>query len=858
MKSLARLISSLALAGVVSLTAGTLPAIAQERLCDTQLTDCRAAILTLIRNETQGLDVGFWYMADARFSNEIVKKFQAGLPVRVLMDDRADESKPTNTPTVQQLKDAGIPMRKKNGGGILHWKMMLFHGQNVVEFSKANFASEEFAPNQLGVDWNDEAIFTTRDDRLTNTFRTKFDNLWIDTSNYSNYANITSPLVRRYPIYPLDASLNLPPGQDFASRAVARYNQEQSGIDVLVFRANDNRHTDAMIAAVKRGVPVRVIHDPQQYREPLYWQDASNIDWMSMNGVQIKHRAHQGLMHEAAVIMHGLGEVIFGSSNWSPGSGNFQLEHNFFYTPSMNKVLDSGETFYEWFEDQFNRKWNNTSAFVPFQPLPPNAPAYSAPVNGTAGVPLTATLRWEGGYWAHKYDIYFGTTSTPPLIATDVKTGAPGPNVAETYSIPDLLPGTTYYWRVVGKTMADRTASGQTWSFQTAATGGGSATNVVMYAGRAPTVAGTWQVVSDATAAGGSRMYQPDMGAAKVASPSSSPANYFEIAFNVQAGVPYALWIRGKAQNDSYNNDSVWVQFSNSVDGSGTPLWRIGSTSGTWIGIEDCSGCGVQGWGWQDSGYGVGVMGAPVYFTTTGVQRIRVQQREDGISLDQIVLSPSTYMGRAPGGTKNDATILPEAGVASGPPPPPGIDEIVVHAQSVTTFAGTWKKESDTTAADGIRMHNADAGAAKLTTASASPGNYFEASFDVEAGKAYHLWLRMKADNNSYSNDSVFVQFTNSRDGTGTSAWRIGTTSALTVSLEEGSGAGVSGWGWNDNAYGSSGAPVYFATSGTQKIRIQVREDGMSIDQIVLSAAKNLTMSPGALKNDTKILPEVN
>ena len=91
-------------------------------------------------------------------------------------------------------------MRKKNGGGILHWKMMLFHGQNVVEFSKANFASEEFAPYQLGVDWNDEAIFITRDDRLTDSFRTKFDNVWIDTTNYANYANITSPLVRRYPV----------------------------------------------------------------------------------------------------------------------------------------------------------------------------------------------------------------------------------------------------------------------------------------------------------------------------------------------------------------------------------------------------------------------------------------------------------------------------------------------------------------------------------------------------------------------------------------------------------------------------------------------------------------------------------
>ena len=117
----------------------------QERLCDTQLEDCRAPLLTLIQNETQGLDVAFWYMADARYSNLIVQKFQAGLPVRVLMDDRADESKPSTTPIVKQLKDAGIPMRKKSGGGILHWKMMLFHGQNVVEFSKANYYDLAFA-----------------------------------------------------------------------------------------------------------------------------------------------------------------------------------------------------------------------------------------------------------------------------------------------------------------------------------------------------------------------------------------------------------------------------------------------------------------------------------------------------------------------------------------------------------------------------------------------------------------------------------------------------------------------------------------------------------------------------------------
>ena len=45
-----------------------------------------------------------------------------------------------------------------------------------------------------------------------------------------------------------------------------------------------------------------------------------------------------------------------------------------------------------------------------------------------------------------------------------------------------------------------------------------------------------------------------------------------------------------------------------------------------------------------------------------------------------------------------------------------------------------------------------------------------------------------------------------------------------------------------------------FATTGLHTIRVQTREDGVSIDQIVLSARKYLTSAPGPLKNDTTIL----
>ena len=50
------------------------------------------------------------------------------------------------------------------------------------------------------------------------------------------------------------------------------------------------------------------------------------------------------------------------------------------------------------------------------------------------------------------------------------------------------------------------------------------------------------------------------------------------------------------------------------------------------------------------------------------------------------------------------------------------------------------------------------------------------------------------------------------------------------------------------------GVPFYFDRSGPATIRVQIKEDGLSIDQIVLSAGKYTSVAPGALKNDTTIL----
>jgi hypothetical protein len=83
-----------------------LGAAAQERLCDTQFEDCRAPVLDLIRNERIGIDVAFWVMEEAQYVTEPVNRHNAGVPVRILVDQRANATKRLNEAMLTSLRDA--------------------------------------------------------------------------------------------------------------------------------------------------------------------------------------------------------------------------------------------------------------------------------------------------------------------------------------------------------------------------------------------------------------------------------------------------------------------------------------------------------------------------------------------------------------------------------------------------------------------------------------------------------------------------------------------------------------------------------------------------------------------------------
>jgi regulation of enolase protein 1 (concanavalin A-like superfamily) len=662
--------------------AGSVPARAAESLCDAAFQDCRTPLIDLIRKEVVRIDVSFWFMEDARYSAELIKRWQAGVPVRVMMDTEANATYPNNKPILDQLKSAGIPMREKTAGGILHRKFMLFGGQGQVEFSGANYSPDAFVPIEPYVNYVDEAIYITDDPVVVNSFMTIMDNMWTATSGYSNYANVTAPLARAYPTYPIDPEMNFPPDQNYATRAVGRYNAETQKIDVQMYRITDRRHSDAMLDAfTRRHIPVRLYTDVKEYRDVTRLWHAWNVDRMWQAGIPVKVPAHEGINHQKTVLLYGQGLTIFGSSNWTGASAASQAEHNYFTKKTW---------FFNWFVDQFERKWNNTNPSgaeesKPFVPLPPDQPVYHAVANGGVGVPTASQkLTWYGGPWAHIYDIYFGTDPTAStLLAADQPLGPSETTTQlQTFALPTLQPGTTYYWRIVSKTAALLTKAGPIWSFTTAGTPppppppGEGATTVVIWASGA-TVHGRWQTLADATAAGGSALWNTNAGESRIVPALANPANYFESSFSAVSGTAYHLWVRFRAEGDSLSNDSIHAQFNDSVDAGGLATMRVGTSSSAELVLQDgTSDSAVHAWGWADNGWNA--LGPHIYFAASGTHTIRIQQREDGAIVDQIVLSPDTYLTSPPGARDNDSTILPAAdgsgGTGGGTLPTPWTD----------------------------------------------------------------------------------------------------------------------------------------------------------------------------------------
>src|SRR4029079_14026091 len=95
---------------------------------------------------------------------------------------------PINAQLLDQLSAAGIPMRQRTASGILHWKMMLFAGQQQVEFSGANYSPDAMVYTDPYRNYVDQAVMFSDEAATVHSFMQRFDDLWTHTTSYASYA----------------------------------------------------------------------------------------------------------------------------------------------------------------------------------------------------------------------------------------------------------------------------------------------------------------------------------------------------------------------------------------------------------------------------------------------------------------------------------------------------------------------------------------------------------------------------------------------------------------------------------------------------------------------------------------------
>ena len=381
-------------------------------LCDIAYDDCREEVLTLIRNETVGIDLSFWFMTDARYSNAIVSRWHAGVPVRVIMDPRANTSKPANAAQLSQLEAAGIPMLNKPFGDIAHWKGMIFAGSE-----RGGVLRGELQPLRVrlrdpvrAVPGRVDLNFSNEPDVVQSLMR-RFDDVWMNDV-YTFYAN---PVVRvrSYPeSYTIAPEFNLPPDDSYTSRLLPLLDAETEGIDVVMFRITDPRPADALIRAVARGVPVRLYAEPLEYRNPARREDAYNVDRMYMAGVRIRMRAHAGQNHQKTVQLAGQHTTIFGTSNWSTASDRQPARSELLHDEGL--VLSNSSPTSSTGSGTTGRRTDRPRCKRPTScRCRPTRRSTQAPANLASGVsPGSVTLSWYAGDWARKYDLYWASART--------------------------------------------------------------------------------------------------------------------------------------------------------------------------------------------------------------------------------------------------------------------------------------------------------------------------------------------------------------------------------------------------------------------------------------------------------------
>jgi phosphatidylserine/phosphatidylglycerophosphate/cardiolipin synthase-like enzyme len=255
-----------------------------------------------INAATQSVDVAMYNFNMSEISEPLIKAFQRGVEVRMVVDSDALDSS-----ELRRLMKAGIPVLGDRRESLMHNKFVIV--------DNATLWTGSLNLTESGSMQDENVLVRIRSKELTSNYQSKFNEMFSGDKFGPDSRSKTAKTKFTLSGIPIENYYS--PEDTIDSRLVSLVGSAQKSVHVLAYSFTLDRLADALIKAEKNHVQVSGVFD----EESAGSNQGADFSKLKKAGLDVRLDGEAGLMHTKAIIVDGR-TVAFGSYNFTASAEN--------------------------------------------------------------------------------------------------------------------------------------------------------------------------------------------------------------------------------------------------------------------------------------------------------------------------------------------------------------------------------------------------------------------------------------------------------------------------------------------------------------------------------------------------------
>ena len=134
-------------------------------------------LIKVIDSSKTTLNIAIYSLTKKSIVDSIIKAKKRGVEVKIITD-KIESSSKSEKAELKLLKADNIPIKINSHSGLMYLKMTV--ADNIVTTGSYNYT-------QAATDKNDEVLIVINDKSMAKEWKSEFETMWNDTSNYKDY-----------------------------------------------------------------------------------------------------------------------------------------------------------------------------------------------------------------------------------------------------------------------------------------------------------------------------------------------------------------------------------------------------------------------------------------------------------------------------------------------------------------------------------------------------------------------------------------------------------------------------------------------------------------------------------------------